>query len=294
MELNSKKLNFINSDLFFEYKLLHVLSCFSKNANIKYSMIITIFQYNIVWANKSSNFAIVEKELSLLSSTTDVVVLPEMFSTGFCVDQLALAEAMDGATVAQLKLWAQRFDLAIAGSFIACENGKYFNRAFFVQPDGKLQYADKRHLFSMAHEHKYFSAGNSRLIVNYKGVKLCLLVCYDLRFPVWARNTHNAYDVLMFVANFPTKRIADWDVLLRARAIENQAYVVGVNRVGVDANKIDYIGHSVVLDYQGNALTQVPDNVQAAASAYIDLPKLETYRQRFAVWRDADHFEIEL
>ncbi len=259
-------------------------------------MTISIFQYDIVWADKLANFAIVEAQLALLWANTDVktavFVLPEMFSTGFCVDKLDLAESMDGETVAQLKKWSAKFQLAIAGSFIAVENGKYFNRAFFVTPEGALYFADKRHLFSVANEQKYFSAGNEKLIVDYMGVKLCLLVCYDLRFPVWARNVNNAYDVLIYVANFPTKRISDWDILLRARAIENQAYVVGVNRVGVDANNIEYNGHSFLLDYKGECIAQVPDNEMGVATAHIDLGKLQNYRQKFAVWRDADQFHI--
>ena len=259
-------------------------------------MTISIFQYDIIWADKLANFAIVETQLALLcaetEAKTDIVVLPEMFSTGFCVDRLDLAESMDGATVAQLKKWSAMYQLAIAGSFIATENGKFFNRAFFVTPEGDLYFADKRHLFSVANEHQYFSAGNQKLIVDYKGVKLSLLVCYDLRFPVWARNVNNAYDVLIYVANFPTKRINDWDILLQARAIENQAYVIGVNRVGVDANNIDYIGHSFVLDYKGECIAQVPDSAIDVATAKIDIDKLQNYRQKFAVWRDADSFEI--
>jgi predicted amidohydrolase len=229
----------------------------------------------------------------LLAGTTDLVVLPEMFTTGFCTDKLQLAETMDGETMHQLKHWAVKYKLAITGSFIAIENDKVFNRAFFVFPTGEIETADKRHLFSFGGEHEYFSSGDKRLIVNYSGFNILVLVCYDVRFPVWTRNVNNEYDLIIFVANFPQRRIIDWDILLQARAIENQAYVCGVNRVGVDGQGIDYNGHSALLDFKAKPLLKFAEDKTSIQTTEILIEPLQLYRQKFAVWRDADKFEIK-
>lgn len=255
-------------------------------------MKITLVQNNIKWADKKANLHYVEHLLSSLAGVTDLVVLPEMFTTGFCVKNLELAENSDGETVLTLQTWAKKYNVALTGSFLATENDKYFNRAFFVYPSGEITIADKRHLFTMAKEDKYITAGNKRLIVHYKGFNIFILVCYDVRFPVWSRNINNEYDLLVYVANFPEKRIADWDVLLRARAIENQAYVCGVNRVGEDANGFEHSGHSVLLDFKGNELLSYADSQEASETIEIDTTALNRYRQSFAVWRDADKFSI--
>jgi predicted amidohydrolase len=215
-----------------------------------------------------------------------------MFSTGFCTNDLHLAETMTGETVNTLKSWALKYKLAITGSFIATEAGSIYNRAFFVFPTGEIQTADKRHLFSMGGEQNFFSNGNKQLIVNYCGFNICVLVCYDIRFPVWARNINNKYDLLIYVANFPERRIADWDILLKARAIENQTYVCGLNRVGVDGINIQYNGHSVVLDAKASELLTFDDNESNIKTAEIELEPLLRYREKFAVWRDADSFTI--
>jgi len=256
-------------------------------------MKITIIQDKIVWADKAANFAAVENHLASLNGKTDLVVLPEMFSTGFCTDKPELAEEMTGETVQQLRIWAEKHQIALTGSFIATENGKTYNRGFFVFPDGKIATADKRHLFRVGGEHNYFSAGTDKLLVNYKGFNIQVLICYDLRFPVWARNVDNAYDLLIYVANFPEKRIRNWDILLQARAIENQCYVCGVNRVGTDGMGISYNGHSVLLDYFGSPLVACPENETSVHTYDLGTEPLHRFRTKSPFWKDADRFSID-
>lgn len=256
-------------------------------------MRISLIQDTIVWADKAANLKKTGEQLALLAGQTDLVVLPEMFTTGFCVDDLHLAETMEGKTMQTLRKWAVKYKLAITGSFIASENKRTYNRAFFVFPSGEIETADKRHLFSMGGEHKHFSAGDHRLLVNYKGFNICVLICYDIRFPVWARNVTNEYDLLIYVANFPQNRITNWDILLKARAIENQAYVCGVNRTGTDGLGIEYNGHSVLLDYKGGTLLDFPENKTEIQTAEIMFEPMNHNRKRFPVWLDADEFEIK-
>jgi len=255
-------------------------------------MKITLVQDIIHWADKAANLQRTEKQLAELAGKTDLVVLPEMFTTGFCTDQLELAETMEGQTVRTLQKWAKTYNMAITGSFIATENDKIFNRGFFVFPDGKIETADKRHLFSMGGEDQYFSAGDRKLIVNYCGFNIRLLVCYDVRFPVWARNLNNEYDLLIYVANFPKNRIKNWDILLQARAIENQAYVCGVNRVGMDGLSIDYNGHSTLLDFKATPLLSFPENETSIQTYELNHESLLKFREKSAFWKDADKFEI--
>ena len=255
-------------------------------------MKITLIQDTIHWADKTANLQRTEKQLAELAGKTNLVVLPEMFTTGFCTDQLELAETMEGETVRNLQKWAQTYNLAITGSFIANENDKIFNRGFFVFPDGKIETADKRHLFSIGGEDLYFSTGAKKLIINYCGFNIRLLVCYDVRFPVWARNVNNEYDLLIFVANFPKTRIIIWDILLQARAIENQAYVCGVNRVGTDGLGIDYNGHSTLLDFKATPLLSFPENETSIQTYELNREPLLKFREKSAFWKDADKFEI--
>lgn len=257
-------------------------------------MRITLIQDIIHWAAKAENLQKAENQIASLSGKTDLVVLPEMFSTGFCIDKLDLAEGMSQETVTKLKYWAQKFNLAITGSFIAKEESKIYNRGFFVFPNGEIKIADKRHLFSMGGEDNYFSAGNKKLIVNYCGFNICLLICYDLRFPVWARNVQNEYDLLIYVANFPEKRISNWDILLKARAVENQAYVCGLNRIGIDGLGINYNGHSTLLDYNAIQLLNFPENEFSIQTYDLQLDNLNKFRKKFAFWRDADIFGVEV
>jgi len=256
-------------------------------------MRISLIQDIIFWADKAANIQKVEDQLILLAGKTDLVVLPEMFTTGFCTEKLQLAETMEEETVRTLKNWAIKFKIAITGSFIASENEKIYNRAFFVFPSGKIETADKRHLFTLGGEHEHFSAGDKRLIVNYEGFNILVLVCYDVRFPVWSRNVNNEYDLLIYVANFPQRRIIDWDILLQARAIENQAYVCGVNRVGLDGLGIDYDGHSALLDFKAKPLLKFFEDKSSIQTAEIKIEPLEQYRLKFAVSLDADQFEIK-
>lgn len=255
-------------------------------------MIVSLCQTDIVWADKKANLINIEKELETLTGKTDLVVLPEMFTTGFCTDRLELAETMDGETVQTLIRWAKAYKLAITGSFIASEDDKIYNRAFFVKPDGEIHTADKRHLFSVGGEDRFFSAGDKRLIVNYNGFNICVLVCYDVRFPVWSRNVNNEYDLLIYTANFPHARMDAWDALLRARAIENQAYVCGLNRVGVDGADISYSGHSVMLDFKGKKICGFDENEENLKTVEIHKEPLEKFREKYAFWKDADRFEI--
>ncbi len=255
-------------------------------------MRISLIQTNLIWADKNANLQQTEEKLAALAGKTDLAVLPEMFTTGFCTDRLDLAEPMDGETVKTLTRWAKEYGLALTGSFIATENGRIYNRAFFVFPSGDIHTADKRHLFTVGGEDKLFTAGDKRLIVNYKGFNICVLVCYDVRFPVWARNVNNEYDVLVYVANFPVQRIDVWDALLPARAIENQAYVCGVNRIGVDGMKLHYPGHSVLLDFKGKPLLEFSENESAIKTTSIPKTELDKFREKYAFWRDADRFSL--
>lgn len=256
-------------------------------------MKISLIQDHIIWTDKAANLAKTEEHLKALSGQTDLVVLPEMFTTGFCTDDLHLAETTEGETITQLRSWATAYQLAITGSFIAIENDRIFNRAFFIFPSGDTVFADKRHLFSVGNENRYFTAGDRRMMVNYHGFNICVLVCYDIRFPVWARNVNNEYDLLIYVANFPEKRINDWDVLLRARAVENQAYVCGLNRVGTDGLGINYNGHSALLDFKANLLLTFPEKEVSVQTFDLQVEPLHRYRERFAVWKDADEFFVK-
>lgn len=255
-------------------------------------MKISLMQSDLHWADKQKNFYSFEHKLAALSGATDLVILPEMFSTGFIVDKPELAETMDGETVFYIKKWAKIFGFAIAGSFFAKENEKYYNRVFFATPDNAIFFADKRHTFSLGGENRFIQKGDKKLIVNYLGINICVLVCYDIRFPVWARNVNNQYDLLIFAANFPDKRIDVWDALLPARAIENQAFVCGVNRVGTDGNGYTHAGHSVFFDFTGKRLAACADNTETVINAEVNLEDLQQFRTKFAFWQDADKFDI--
>jgi len=255
-------------------------------------MRITLIQDSIFWADITANLEKTEKQLVELNGKTDLVVLPEMFSTGFCTDKLELAENMEGKTIQKLTEWAEKFKIAIIGSFIAFENEKYYNRGFFVFPNGNVEVADKRHLFSIGGENLHFNAGDKKLIINYCGFNIRLLVCYDVRFPIWARNVNNEYDLLIYVANFPANRIKNWDILLQARAIENQAYVCGVNCVGTDGLGIHYNGHSALLDYKGAPLLFFPENERSIQTYELETAGLIHFRKKSAFWKDADKFDI--
>lgn len=253
---------------------------------------ISMIQSHIIWEDKEENLSYFGELLRRVSGRTDLAVLPETFSTGFSMNVEALADPMDGTTVATIKGWAERYKMAVAGSFIAREEGKYYNRAFFVTPDGEASYYDKRHLFRMAGEDRHFSAGDKPLVVRYKDWNICLQVCYDLRFPVWSRNVNNAYDLLIYVANWPEARKKAWKALLQARAIENMAYVCGVNRVGVDGKGFAFRGDSMIYDARGKKLADAGKRDETTRTCALSKTDLEAFRTKFPAWKDADAFQL--
>ena len=253
---------------------------------------ISMIQSHIIWEDKEENLSYFGELLRRVSGRTDLAVLPETFSTGFSMNVEALADPMDGTTVATIKGWSERYKMAVAGSFIAREEGKYYNRAFFVTPDGEASYYDKRHLFRMAGEDRHFSAGDKPLVVRYKDWNICLQVCYDLRFPVWSRNVNNAYDLLIYVANWPEARKKAWKVLLQARAIENMAYVCGVNRVGVDGKGFAFRGDSMIYDARGKKLADAGKRDETTRTCALSKTDLEAFRTKFPAWKDADAFQL--
>lgn len=257
------------------------------------SIRISIIQTDIVWENKQENLRLLHNKLQNLSGTTEIVVLPEMFSTGFSMQSELLAESTTDQTITTLKKWATEFEIAIVGSYIAIDNGCYYNRAFFLTPDKKEFYYDKHHLFRMGQETKHFSVGNGRIIIPYRGWNICLLICYDLRFPIWSRNVNNEYDILIYVASWPTARRRAWDILLQARAIENQCYVIGANRVGTDAHQLAYNGGSSIYSPYGEAIVSAHDNEESVITAPLNRTSLRSFREKFPVWKDADSFCLQ-
>ncbi|HCC70101.1 MAG TPA: amidohydrolase [Bacteroidales bacterium] len=255
-------------------------------------MKITLVQSDIAWENKKTNFKKYESLLSGLSGKTDVVVLPEMFNTGFSMNSEELAEAMNGETVVWMREVSAETNYAILGSFIASDRGKYYNRLVFMKPDGDYCTYDKGHLFRMEKENMSYTKGNRTIIDSFKDWKFSLQICYDLRFPVWSRNKNNGYDILVYIANWPAVRRNVWNTLLIARAIENQCFVVGVNRIGRDENSIDYCGDTKLVDPRGNIVANTKMNTEEVITGEISLDELRAFREKFPVWLDADNFEI--
>jgi len=253
---------------------------------------VTIVQADLHWHDASRNRDQFTAVIEDLEEPTDLIVLPEMFTTGFSMDAPALAEPMDGETVAWMAEIAARRKVAICGSVIILESDNYFNRFICAKPDGSITTYDKRHLFRLADEHNHYSQGNEIQTFDLKGFRICPMICYDLRFPAWSRN-RNSYDLLLYVANWPSKRHNAWATLLRARAIENLSYLAGVNRIGQDGNNLPYIGGSAIIDYLGNDIADLGDQ-PGAATATLDLDELQRFRDRFAFHKDADDFSIEI
>lgn len=252
---------------------------------------VTLIQADLAWQDPATNRRNLAAHFRGLAGHTDLIVLPEMFTTGFSMAADSLAETMAGATVGWLREEAAAIGCAITGSLIVEENGRHYNRLVWATPDGNLAHYDKRHLFRMAREQEHYASGNRRLVVELKGWRLCPLVCYDLRFPVWSRSRGD-YDVLLYVANWPSRRRAAWSALLRARAIENVCYVVGVNRVGKDGNGASYSGDSVALDFLGQVLGGDRDGA-FVETVVLDRESLATFRRDFPVHLDADEFELQ-
>lgn len=255
-------------------------------------MKIALIQTDLFWQNASKNRENFDSKINEINLEVDLIVLPEMFSTGFTMNASEVAETMQGETVEWMKLKAKQKNTAITGSVVITENGKYYNRMFFVFPSGEIEYYDKRHSFSLAGEDKVYTRGNKKVIVDYLGWKICLQVCYDLRFPVFVRNTEN-YDLILYVANWPKVRINAWDALLKARAIENLSYVIGVNRIGNDAHDYEHIGHSQVIDFLGNYIIE-PQETEAVFVVELDKEKMLETRKKLDFLSDKDTFEIKI
>jgi omega-amidase len=264
------------------------------------TLTVTIIQTKLFWENKHANLRMLEEKINSIPEKTEIVVLPEMFSTGFSMKPEELAETMEGETVSWMKEMAAKNAVILTGSVTINEEGKYFNRLIWMLPNGQYGFYDKRHLFGFAHEDEHYHPGAKRLIASVKGWKINLQVCYDLRFPVWARQQVKImdeemlpeFDLLIYVANWPERRSHAWKTLLCARAIENQCYVVGVNRVGKDGNDIYHSGNSMVIDPLGEVLYHNPDD-EDIFTLTLEKEHLDNVRAKFPFWKDGDLFRIE-
>ncbi len=262
------------------------------------TLAITTIQTNLFWEDKVANLQMLQQKIESINEKTELVILPEMFSTGFTMQPQLFAETMDGTTVQWMKNICNKNGIILTGSIIIEEEQKYYNRLIWMLPNGQYGYYDKRHLFAYGQEDKNYTAGNKRLIASVKGWKINLQICYDVRFPVWARQQVAApdlqsaeYDVLIYIANWPEKRSHAWKTLLCARAIENQCYVIGVNRVGDDGNNIYHSGNSLVIDSMGQVLYHIADDEDINTIVF-SKEKLTETRARFPFLNDADGFEI--
>jgi len=256
---------------------------------------IALVQSPLHWEQPEANMAMFEEKLWTMNDQTDLIILPEMFTTGFTMNT-RLWEHKNGRTVNWMKQQASQFNAVITGSLIIKENNHFYNRLVWADPNGEVFFYDKRHLFRMAEEDHYFTGGENRLVVSYKGWKIMPLVCYDLRFPVWSRNRVKEetleYDLCLYIANWPAARINAWDTLLQARAVENLCYVAAVNRTGEDGNGIEYNGHSGVVDFKGEVMDRQED--QEVITQYtLKADALQAYRKKFPAWRDGDGFRLD-
>lgn len=256
-----------------------------KNLNV------AVIQVDLSWENSIKNRSIFSEKIEKLQDDVDLIVLPEMFSTGFSMNAENLAEPAQGPTFQWMQKIAKDREVAVTGSLITRENNNYYNRLYFVFPDGSFKKYDKRHTFTLAKENLTYTAGKERLIVEYKGWRICPLICYDLRFPVWARNTED-YDLLIYVANWPETRIHAWDILLQARAIENMSYCVGVNRTGPDGNDYQYNGHTAVYDCLGKTLFANNREIEFMEVVTLDKTYLNETRDKLKFLQDRDSFSL--
>lgn len=257
---------------------------------------VTIIQANLHWENIDANLKMFSEKISSIKEESDLIVLPEMFSTGFTMNNKILAETMQGQTVAWMKQMAKEKKCVVTGSVIIEEKKKYYNRLIWMMPNGKFKIYDKRHLFRYAGEENYYTEGKKKLIVELKGWKISPLICYDLRFPVWSRNkitkSESDYDVLIFVANWPERRNHPWKTLLMARAMENQCYVVGVNRVGNDGNTIYHSGDSAAINFKGEIISKTQPHEESVETVTFSKKDLDDWRKHFPAWMDADKFKL--
>ncbi|MCC7233256.1 MAG: amidohydrolase [Bacteroidia bacterium] len=254
---------------------------------------ITLIQSRLYWEKPGDNLSMFEKKILAIPDETDLILLPEMFTTGFTMHASGLAEAPEGPSVQWMRRMAVKQKAVICGSLIIEENKKYFNRLIWMRPDGSFSHYDKRHLFRLAGEEMTYSPGNHQGIMHWKGWNIFPLVCYDLRFPVWSRRKKEMdFDLLLYVANWPEKRITAWKSLLPARAVENQAYVAGLNRTGDDGNGIYHSGESAVYNYQGELLSSFRPGEEMMETIALNLEDLREFREHFAFGKDADDFRI--
>ncbi len=254
---------------------------------------ITTIQTHLHWEDVDANLSHFSDKLNAIQNHTDIIVLPEMFTTGFTMKPEKLAEEPGGKGLRWMIQKAQEKNCVIVGSIAVKENELFYNRLYWVMPDNTYQYYNKRHLFRMGNEHEYYTAGDQKISIDYKGWKICPLVCYDLRFPVWSRNTKtNTYDVLIYLANWPEVRSYPWKQLLIARAIENQTYVVGVNRIGEDGNRIKHSGDSVVLNPRGEIISHILPNNESTETTNLSYQYLQDFRSVFPVMLDGDDFNV--
>jgi omega-amidase len=251
---------------------------------------IALIQNSLIWEDVVSNLSQFSLILDHLKPEIDLIILPEMFTSGFTMNPEKVATQMNGKVVQWMQMQAEQHQAAIMGSIVIQEDGKYFNRLLFVNSKGEIAYYDKKHLFTLAGENQLYQSGNHKLIINYKGWKICPLICYDLRFPVFSRNVEN-YDLLIYVANWPKVRTNAWDILLKARAVENMVFTVGVNRIGLDGNGHEYNGHSQVIDYLGNEILS-PQEKEGIYYVKLEKQSLLETRERLNFLEDKDDFEL--
>ena len=252
---------------------------------------VVLIQTPLIWENPIENRCSLNDKINAITARIDLIILPEMFTSGFTMNASVIAETMAGETIAWLKEKAKEKQAVIIGSLVISENDNFYNRLVCVEPSGHITHYDKRHTFTLAGEHKVYTAGTEKVIFNYKGWKICPLVCYDLRFPVWARNVED-YDLLLYVANWPKVRINAWDTLLKARAIENMSYSIGVNRVGLDGNNYEYTGHSAAYDVLGNRIDTISENKEATEIVILDKAHIKKYREKLNFLNDKDGFNL--
>lgn len=256
-------------------------------------MKISVIQPDTIWEDKSRNFQNLTELITPLYDNTDLVILPEMFNTGFSMRPAELSESPDGETCQWMKSIADKGDFGICGSYVVKERNRFFNRWVFVSPENDTAYYNKRHLFSMGGEDSLFTSGKSRVVFNYRGVRIAPFICYDLRFPVWSRNQKD-YDLLIYAANWPEIRKNVWNTLLKARAIENQCFVAGSNRTGTDGEGIKYCGESIIVNPRGELIETAEADQECSITADISLTELADFRNKFPVMNDADNFTINI
>ncbi|MFO7922265.1 MAG: amidohydrolase [Bacteroidales bacterium] len=263
---------------------------------MRHDITVSLIQSAVIWEKPADNLELFARLLEEIKGKTDLVILPEMFTTGFSMECEKLSGKYTGKTLQWMEKWAKAIEGVIAGSIIFKEKDKYYNRLIWMTPDSGYKYYNKRHLFRMENEHQHYTGGKNKLIVNLSGWNICPLICYDLRFPVWSRNRFTnsrwEYDILIYIANWPSERNDIWSTLLKARAIENQAYVIGVNRTGTDGNNISHSGNSVVIDLNGNIIDSCGEKDPCVKTIKLSVADLAKKRRILEAGKDWDSFEI--